>query len=729
MRSKKQVLFSRIVFTVFVTMSVAVALASLGYYFPAKAAILRQRQEAAQRNLIQISYTEKLVADLARAGAAQVFSDSAMARLLFFTETDVHSLSSGLSRLDLFRWNNPHIHSIYLYNARTGLVYVSADDADHAVQTLDGLFDREIRDLLQNRSPEDLDLNLFPRTVRVQVARKRSTVRHPVLTMLYFGNRSPQPASRFSTVVINMSETWIRETLRALNNDANYTVDVLVPPIGFSGANYVPLNTEEPLPPEVYDAVSSMDAEHAQAILSLDDRREILTVHNPDFSRWRFFSRSDYHVVMAPLRSFGRISAVVAIGSLVVAVAAAFVGSSRIYKPVHQISEDLRSLEELHHQEREQLRNETFHNLLLESDRWSDDVFLQTIIDFDVLPPDESPVCPVCIRHGAEPAQRFHVEEKLKERFFVRSLTTASDQTLLLVAAHRFEPTLTGAFRGLLSSTPSLFAAIGPIAQSLNDLPAALRTTLELEKYYYTIGTGHVVDFSCVETSEPPAPETLEKIEQTLAGAVLDGDRNLVDSSVAELRESLQGVTPDRARLAVLNVVHNLQETVQTLRTYYHQDFRNRYYQTRSAVQNAGTIWQAEAELAAFLRPLADTVDRESSNRHKVIAEKVTDYIHEHYGDPNLYVQSIADTLLLSAPYLGRIYHQQSGQSIPDSISRFRVEKACTLLSETDEPIEAVASHVGFSSKTYFHRVFKKLVGTTPNTYRATRRSTPEIPR
>jgi AraC-like DNA-binding protein len=54
---------------------------------------------------------------------------------------------------------------------------------------------------------------------------------------------------------------------------------------------------------------------------------------------------------------------------------------------------------------------------------------------------------------------------------------------------------------------------------------------------------------------------------------------------------------------------------------------------------------------------------------------------------------------------------------IRDSLNRYRVKRAKTLLEQGKCSITEVAMEVGFSDSSYFNRVFKQEVGVAPGAY------------
>ncbi|MNY65428.1 HTH-type transcriptional activator Btr [compost metagenome] len=72
----------------------------------------------------------------------------------------------------------------------------------------------------------------------------------------------------------------------------------------------------------------------------------------------------------------------------------------------------------------------------------------------------------------------------------------------------------------------------------------------------------------------------------------------------------------------------------------------------------------------------------------------------------------------MSPVYLGRLIKKYTSKTLTDFINEYRMEKAQELLRETDELIVMIAEETGFSSNSYFGKVFKKYQGITPNEYR-----------
>ena len=78
-------------------------------------------------------------------------------------------------------------------------------------------------------------------------------------------------------------------------------------------------------------------------------------------------------------------------------------------------------------------------------------------------------------------------------------------------------------------------------------------------------------------------------------------------------------------------------------------------------------------------------------------------------------IQSLQDTTSL---YLARLFKKQTQTSIINYITTYRLEKAKELLLNPDIPVGTVALKVGYGNYSYFSKLFKDVVGCTPNEYR-----------
>lgn len=101
--------------------------------------------------------------------------------------------------------------------------------------------------------------------------------------------------------------------------------------------------------------------------------------------------------------------------------------------------------------------------------------------------------------------------------------------------------------------------------------------------------------------------------------------------------------------------------------------------------------------------------------------ERIMNWIEAHYTE-EIHLEDIADHLHLSKFYISRLFQQKTGGSLSEYITARRIKQACRLLQNSEHSVERIAEEVGYPNASYFIRLFKKVIGTTPLKYRSAAR-------
>lgn len=85
-------------------------------------------------------------------------------------------------------------------------------------------------------------------------------------------------------------------------------------------------------------------------------------------------------------------------------------------------------------------------------------------------------------------------------------------------------------------------------------------------------------------------------------------------------------------------------------------------------------------------------------------------------GSPRL--EDFAANAGLSVSHYSEMFRSQTGESPMAYFIHLKMRHACRLLDLTDQPIKAVAADTGYRDPYYFSRVFKRVMGSSPEKYR-----------
>jgi len=125
-------------------------------------------------------------------------------------------------------------------------------------------------------------------------------------------------------------------------------------------------------------------------------------------------------------------------------------------------------------------------------------------------------------------------------------------------------------------------------------------------------------------------------------------------------------------------------------------------------------MFTVEETLAHLANALAHK--RKPGSEAQRIALKAMAYIHANYNEP-ISRSDVAAHVGLSERHLTRCFHQEVGMTPITYLNRYRVKQAKILLDGGEKGITEIAVEVGFSSSSYFSRVFREEVGVSPRAY------------
>ncbi|AFH61698.2 helix-turn-helix domain-containing protein [Paenibacillus caseinilyticus] len=120
-------------------------------------------------------------------------------------------------------------------------------------------------------------------------------------------------------------------------------------------------------------------------------------------------------------------------------------------------------------------------------------------------------------------------------------------------------------------------------------------------------------------------------------------------------------------------------------------------------------------QLRRFRQPAAGPAAPASRCSHR--AEEIMQWIQRHYADP-FELERLARELHISRYHAAHLFKEATGTTILSYVHATRVRHACVLLRQTLLAIPEIGIRTGYPNPSYFCRVFREAMGTTPHQYR-----------
>ena len=91
-------------------------------------------------------------------------------------------------------------------------------------------------------------------------------------------------------------------------------------------------------------------------------------------------------------------------------------------------------------------------------------------------------------------------------------------------------------------------------------------------------------------------------------------------------------------------------------------------------------------------------------------------YISENYNN-NISLETLSKIAGMNPKYFCRYFRTVIHRTPMDYLNFYRVERACQMLGGSELSVSEIGYRCGFNDSSYFVKIFKKYMGTTPKQY------------
>ncbi len=116
-----------------------------------------------------------------------------------------------------------------------------------------------------------------------------------------------------------------------------------------------------------------------------------------------------------------------------------------------------------------------------------------------------------------------------------------------------------------------------------------------------------------------------------------------------------------------------------------------------------------------LLKSVVEKINEIDNDKFRVV-KKIKNIINEHYSE-HITVKFIANEVNFSTKQVHRIFTQETGMTIFEYLTNYRMEMAKKLLLE-NKVVDDVVFEVGYKDKKYFYEIFKEKTGMSPKQFK-----------
>jgi AraC-like DNA-binding protein len=111
------------------------------------------------------------------------------------------------------------------------------------------------------------------------------------------------------------------------------------------------------------------------------------------------------------------------------------------------------------------------------------------------------------------------------------------------------------------------------------------------------------------------------------------------------------------------------------------------------------------------------SINIDIDNRTDMYVKKAIEFISRNYSR-KIRIDEVAGYIGLDRSYLGAIFKENIGCSLKQYLTKYRIDKACGLMSEPELTIGDIARSVGYDDPLLFSKIFKSVKGQSPKAFK-----------
>ena len=271
----------------------------------------------------------------------------------------------------------------------------------------------------------------------------------------------------------------------------------------------------------------------------------------------------------------------------------------------------------------------------------------------------------------------------------------------------------------------SITIGVGNAKNGLYDIAASYKESLVALKNKLTEGMNRIITYCSVEDLEIKVNPFTAWHRNQLLIHMRTSDRKevfkLIDQIFSEIRK--ENLHHEILYVICVELISVCMEFIIETRLPVKEIVPNNFLNIIDEIQSKGSVNEIKEWVERIYANVMETACRYRNSRKSKLINDVKKYIQECYMKSGLSIEEISKNLYVNYSHLCFVFKKETGMTIHDYLTEFRMKKAKELFDGGNSLVLDVAEKVGYSDANYFGKCFKKYYGIAPSKYIESKRS------
>lgn len=263
----------------------------------------------------------------------------------------------------------------------------------------------------------------------------------------------------------------------------------------------------------------------------------------------------------------------------------------------------------------------------------------------------------------------------------------------------------------------SISIGVGELIEETTNIKNSFSQSKECLKYKMQFGNGKVIFYEDIIYTQLKIPVLQLYNKDMLVDGLKLRDKEMVLKCIDDMVNNLNRskiIDIDCVKMALIEMVGIVSFTLYQMGEKEYDILRE--VSLWEAIEEKETINEIKVWVEEFFVKVFDGISNKVSQRITRILEQIDEYIKNNY-DKDISINDLSKKIFLTPNYLSNIFSQNTGENFTKYLSRYRIERAKTLIRSGNYKLYEIGEMVGYKNSDYFRKVFKEYTGVSPSEY------------